>query len=65
MANKTIDLKALLESKLGDVIPTEADISTIERVSKAIPENLMFNAETTEFKTITKAVTVNPALVKI
>ena len=61
MAKQTIDLKALLESKLGDVIPTEADISTIERVSKAIPENLMFNAETTEFKPITKPVTTSGA----
>lgn len=61
MANKTIDLKQLLESKLGDVIPTEADISTIEKVSKAIPENLMFNAETTEFKPITKSVTTTGA----
>lgn len=61
MAKQTIDLKALLESKLGDVIPTEADISTIERVSKSIPENLMFNAETTEFKPITKPVTTTGA----
>lgn len=61
MAKQTIDLKALLESKLGDVIPTEADISTIERVSKAIPKNLMFNAETTEFKPITKPVTTTGA----
>lgn len=61
MANKTVDLRALLESKLGEVIPTEADISTIEKVSKAIPENLMFNAETTEFKPITKPVTTTGA----
>lgn len=61
MAKQTIDLKALLESKLGDVIPTEADISTIERISKAIPENLMFNAEATEFKPITKPVTTSGA----
>lgn len=61
MAKQTIDLKKLLESKLGDVIPTEADISTIERVSKAIPENLMYNAETTEFKPITKPVTTSGA----
>lgn len=61
MAKQTIDLKKLLESKLGDVIPTEADISTIERVSKAITENLMYNAETTEFKPITKPVTTSGA----
>ena len=54
MAKQTIDLKALLESKLGDVVPSEEDILTIDRVSKAIPENLMYNAETTEFKPITK-----------
>ena len=61
MAKQTIDLKALLESKLGDVIPTETDILTIERVSKAIPEKLMFNAETTEFKPVTKPVTTTGA----
>lgn len=61
MAKQTIDLRALLESKLDDVIPTEADISAIERVSKSIPENLMFNAETTEFKPITKPVTTTGA----
>lgn len=61
MAKQTVDLKALLESKLGDVIPTEAHISTIEQVSKAIPENLMFNAESGEFKPITKPVTTSGA----
>ena len=61
MAKQTIDLKALLESKLGDVIPTEAHISTIEQVSKAIPENLMFNLESSEFKPITKPVTTSGA----
>ena len=61
MAKQTIDLKSLLESKIGDVIPTEADISTIERVSKAIPENIMYNAETIEFKPITKPVTTSGA----
>ena len=61
MAKQTIDLKALLESKLGDVVPSEEDILTIDRVSKAIPENLMFNAETTEFKPVTKPVTTSGA----
>ena len=61
MAKQTIDLKALLESKLGDVVPSEEDILTIDRVSKAIPENLMYNAETTEFKPITKPVTTTGA----
>ena len=61
MAKQTIDLKALLESKLGDVVPSEEDILTIDRVSKAIPENLMFNAETTEFKPITKPVSTTGA----
>ena len=61
MAKQTIDLKALLESKLGDVVPSEEDILSIDRVSKAIPENLMFNAETTEFKPVTKPVTTSGA----
>ena len=61
MAKQSIDLKALLESKLGDVIPTEAHISTIEQVSKAIPENLMFNLESSEFKPITKPITTSGA----
>ncbi len=61
MAKKTIDLQQLLESKLGDIRPTESDIRAIETASRSIPENLMFSAESTEFKPVTKPTTTSGA----
>lgn len=61
MAKQTLDLKALLESRLGDIRPTEDDILAIEQVSRSIPENLMYSAESGEFKPVTKPATVSGA----
>lgn len=54
--SKQIDLKALLESKMGNIEPLESSRIAIERAEMSVPHNLMFEAESTEFK---------PALIKI
>lgn len=59
--SKQINLKALLESKMGNVEPTEASKIAIERAEMSVPHNLMFDAESTEFKPETKPVTVSGA----
>jgi hypothetical protein len=59
--NKKLDLKALLESKMGNIEPVEGAKSTIERSEMQIPRNLMFDAESTEFKPETKPITVSGA----
>lgn len=53
---KQIDLKALLESKMGAIEPVEGAQEAIERAERAIPKNLMFHAESTEFKPVTEPV---------
>ena len=53
---KQIDLKALLESKTGAIEPVEGAQEAIERAERAIPKNLMFDAESTEFKPVTEPV---------
>jgi len=58
---KQIDLKALLESKMGNIEPMESAKSTIERAEVSVPHNLMFDAESTEFKPETKPVTASGA----
>lgn len=50
MSNKQIDLKALLESKMGSITPVEEVQTAIEKAERSIPKNLMFDAESTEFK---------------
>ena len=59
--NKKIDLKALLESKMGEIEPAEESREAIEGVEMSIPKNLMFDAESTEFKPETKPVAASGA----
>lgn len=59
--NKQIDLKALLESKMGNLEPVEGSKAAIERAEMKVPHNLMFDAESTEFKPETKPVTASGA----
>lgn len=56
MGKNTIDLKALLESKMGNIEPMKEAQTAIEAVSKSVPKNLMFDAESTEFRPETKAI---------
>lgn len=58
---KQIDLKALLESKMGNIEPEKGSKSSIETVEMNVPHNLMFDAESTEFKPETKPVTSSGA----
>ena len=56
--NKQIDLKALLESKMGNIEPMKEAQSVIEAVEKSVPKNLMFDSESTfipETKPITSS----------
>lgn len=56
MANKQIDLKALLESKMGDIQPIDEVQQSIDVAQRSIPRNLMLSEESTEFKPETKPV---------
>lgn len=58
---KQIDLKAMLESKMGSIEPAEGAKTAIERAEMNVPKNLMFDAESTEFKPETKPVTSSGA----
>ena len=58
---KQIDLKALLESKVGNIEPMDGAKTAIEKAEMNIPKNLMFDAESTEFKPETKPVTASGA----
>lgn len=58
---KQIDLKALLESKMGNIEPLEGSKIAIERAEMSVPHNLMFDAESTEFRPETKPVTASGA----
>lgn len=58
---KQIDLKALLESRMGKIEPAEGSQAAIEGAEMNIPRNLMFDAESTEFKPETKPVTASGA----
>lgn len=49
MANKTIDLKQLLESKLDSVEPLQGSITAIENAGRKIPNNLYYEANSGEF----------------
>lgn len=59
--NKKIDLKALLESKMGEIEPAEDSRAAIEGAEMSVPKNLMFDADSTEFKPETKPVTASGA----
>lgn len=58
---KQIDLKALLESKVGNIEPMDGAKTAIEKAEMNIPKNLMFDAESNEFKPETKPVTASGA----
>lgn len=58
---KQIDLKALLESKMGNIEPLEGSKIAIECAEMNVPHNLMFDAESSEFKPETKPVTASGA----
>ncbi len=55
---KQMDLKALLESKMGNIKPMDEAQTAIEHVEAIVPKNLMFDSECTEFKpeTVTSSV---------
>ena len=58
MSKNTIDLKALLESQMGNIEPMKEAQSVIEAVEKSVPKNLMFDSESTfipETKPITSS----------
>ncbi len=59
--SKQIDLKALLESKMGNIEPLEGSKTAIEAAEKKIPHNLMFDAESTVFKPETRPVITSGA----
>ncbi len=61
MSKNNIDLKALLESKMGSFEPTEDARMALEAVEKKIPHNLMFDAESTVFKPETRPTTMSGA----
>jgi hypothetical protein len=58
---KQMDLKALLESKMGSIEPEKGSKTSIEAANMSVPRNLMFDAESTEFKPETKPVTSSGA----
>ena len=55
--SKQIDLKALLESKMGNITPIEGSQKAIESIEALVPKNLMFDAEMSVFKPETKPIT--------
>lgn len=59
MGKNTLDLKALLESKMGNIEPDKDAVKAIEAIEKRVPHNLMFDAETTEFKPETRPTTMS------
>ena len=61
MGKNTIDLKALLESKMGSFEPSEDAKTVIETAEKKIPHNLMFDTESTVFKPETRPTTLSGA----
>lgn len=61
MATKQIDLKALLEKKMGAIEPVPAVQAAIQRAEMSIPKNLMYSAESTEFQPVTEPVTATAA----
>lgn len=59
--NKKIDLKALLESKMGEIEPAEDFREVIEGAEMSIPKNLMFDSESSGFTPETRPVTASGA----
>ena len=61
MKAKKIDLKALLAEKTEGIVPSSTAKETMEIAEKKIPKNLMYDAESTEFKPETRVVTASGA----
>ena len=59
--SKPIDLKTLLESEMGNITPSVDAQKYIEQANLYVPRNLMFEAESGEFKPETKPVTASGA----
>lgn len=58
---KEIDLRALLESKLGNIEPQEGAQKAIEAANLIVPHNLVYEAESGEFKPETKPISQSVA----
>lgn len=61
MKTKKIDLKALLAEKTEGIVPSGTAKETMEIAEYKIPKNLMYDAESTEFKPETRVVTASGA----
>lgn len=59
--SKQVDLKALLEADMGNITPSVDAHKTIEQANLYVPKNLMFEAESGEFKPETKPITASGA----
>ncbi len=58
---KQIDLKELLQNKMKTIEPNMSAQKAIEVVEQSIPKNLMFDAESTDFKPETRAIAASGA----
>lgn len=56
-----MNAKAILQSKMESIEPVKASQKAIEAAEQLIPKNLMYDAEATEFKPETRAVTASGA----
>lgn len=61
MGTRQVDLKALLEGRMGNIEPEENSRAAIENAELQIPKNLMYDAESAEFKPETKPVLLSEA----
>lgn len=59
---KQIDLKALLENKMGAIEPVEGAQKAIEQAERTIPKNLMYDAESAEFRPVTEPIGASGSL---
>ena len=50
MATKQIDLRALLEQKTAGIVPAENAKEVIEAAERAVPKNLLFDAQADKFE---------------
>lgn len=61
MNAEQIDLEKLLENKMGKIIPEKGAKTALKQLEMRIPKNLMYDAESIEFKPETKPVTASLA----
>ena len=55
--SKELDLKQLLEAKLGNITPVSNNADIIEHIERKIPTNLMYDESATELKEVVKTST--------